>query len=310
MFGEQNLNRYWIFYAAASAGSISKASERLYISQPAVSKAIKKLEESLNTTLFRRTRKGVTLTTDGKLLYEQLSLAFSSIQSAEEQLRANREPGAGKLTIGASATLSRYLLIPYLRQYIAQNPHTKITIECQDTAHTQKLLEDGRIDIAIVQQPQNAGLGAFAFLPMWELEDIFVASPAYLENLELREGNSAGILSHANFMLMDEENITRQYVDSYLRRNNLEVKNILDVTTMELLIEFARIGMGVACVIREFVAEDLAAGRLVEIPLKTPIHKRTVGFAAAKEDLRVPSVKQFFHLVEKSSEDGKFTQKP
>ncbi|MFT3952617.1 MAG: LysR family transcriptional regulator [Oscillospiraceae bacterium] len=297
MFTEQNLNRYRIFYAAARAGNISKASEQLYISQPAVSKAIKRLEESLGTVLFLRTQKGVTLTPDGAQLFEQLSAAFDAIARAEEKLRTNRALGIARLKIGASATLARYLLLPSLREFITAHPHTRITIECQDSAQTQKLIEDGKLDLGIIQRPRSDT--ACAFFPRWELEDIFVASRAYIDNLTLREGHfmGAAIFAHANLMLMDEENVTRLYVDNYLKANRIAVNQILDVTTMDLLIEFARIGMGVACVIREFVADDLAAGRLVEIPLDAPVPKRTVGFACAKSAANYPAVQSFLRFT-------------
>lgn len=74
-------------------------------------------------------------------------------------------------------------------------------------------------------------------------------------------------------MLLDRDNITRRYIDEYISLNNIHVNNLLEVTTMDLLIEFAKIGLGVGSVIKEFVKEDLDAGQL-----DIPIHKRTVGF--------------------------------
>ena len=112
-----------------------------------------------------------------------------------------------------------------------------------------------------------------------DIEDIFVASPSYLENLKLREGADADVFQVGNIMLLDRSNITRRYIDEYMSLNHIEANNLLEVTTMDLLIEFARIGLGVGSVIKEFVKEDLDSGRLVQLNLKTPIHKRTVGFA-------------------------------
>ena len=80
-------------------------------------------------------------------------------------------------------------------------------------------------------------------------------------------------------MLLDQNNMTRHHVDEYLKEAHIEPKQILEVTTMDLLIEFVKIGLGVACVIRELVQKELDSGRLVEIPLAPPIPKRTIGFA-------------------------------
>ena len=112
-----------------------------------------------------------------------------------------------------------------------------------------------------------------------EIEDIFVAAPSYLENLRLREGDDADVFQDGNIMLLDRNNITRHYIDDYMNANHMEANSLLEVTTMDLLIEFARIGLGAACVIGEFVKEDLEAGRLVQLQLDTPINKRTIGFA-------------------------------
>ena len=80
-------------------------------------------------------------------------------------------------------------------------------------------------------------------------------------------------------MLLDQNNMTRHHVDNYLKENSIELKQVLEVTTMDLLIEFAKISLGIACVIKELVQKELESGRLMEIPLKAPIHKRTIGFA-------------------------------
>jgi len=94
-------------------------------------------------------------------------------------------------------------------------------------------------------------------------------------------------------MMLDEENVTRQYVDNYFKSNNIEVKQILEVNNMDLLIEFAKIGLGIACVIREFVLNDLNANIIKEIPIETPMEKRTVGFAYSKSVSPNNSVQSF-----------------
>ena len=111
-----------------------------------------------------------------------------------------------------------------------------------------------------------------------DIEDIFVATPSYLENLKLREGADTDVFQSGNLMLLDKNNITRHYIDDYMSVNEIVANNLLEVTTMDLLIEFARIGLGIGCVIKEFVKEDLDSGRLAQLKLDTPIHKRTVGF--------------------------------
>lgn len=273
---DQNLSQYRIFYAVARAGNISKAAKELYISQPAISKSISKLEDSLNTVLFTRNSRGVQLTEEGRILYEHTRSAFDELSMGEQELRRIREFNLGHIRIGVSNTLCRFIMVSYLKGFIEKYPHVKITIESQSTTRTLDMLEQQRIDIGLVAEPKSQK--NLEFLPVMEIEDIFVATPSYLENLRLREGKDADIFQTGNIMLLDKNNITRAYIDDYMSVNHIEANNLLQVTTMDLLIEFARIGLGIGCVIKEFVKEDLDSGRLVQIRLGTPIHKRTIGF--------------------------------
>lgn len=274
---DQNLSQYRIFYAVAKAGNISKAAKELYISQPAISKSISKLEDSLNTTLFTRNSRGVQLTEEGQVLFEHTQAAFDELNIGEQELKRIREFNLGHIRIGVSNTLCRFIMVTYLKGFIEKYPHIKITIEGQSTTHTLSMLDQQRIDIGLVAEPKVQK--NLVFLPVMEIEDIFVATPSYLENLKLREGADADVFQVGNIMLLDKNNLTRNYIDDYMSLSHITANSLLEVTTMDLLIEFARIGLGIGCVIKEFVKDDLEIGRLVQLPLETPIRKRTIGFA-------------------------------
>ena len=290
----QNLSSYRIFYTVANTGNISKAAKELYISQPAISKSIQKLEESVGCKLFSRSSRGVVLTDEGKLLYEHVSEAFETLTMGEEKLKRSIELGVGHLKIGVSSTLCKYLLLPYLKEFIRQNPHISISISCQSTNDTLKLLEDNKIDIGLIGKPENLKNIHFDFLE--EIEDIFVAAKDYLRNLKARGIQKDHILQSSTLMLLDKNNMTRQYIDDYLQENQIIIKDSIDISDMDLLIDFARIGVGVACVIKNFVREDLENGTLVEIPLGFPIHKREVGFAYKTTTKPSKSRAEFIHF--------------
>ena len=290
----QNLSSYRIFYTVANTGNISKAAKELYISQPAISKSIQKLEESVGCKLFSRSSRGVVLTDEGKLLYEDVSEAFETLTMGEEKLKRSIELGVGHLKIGVSSTLCKYLLLPYLKEFIRQNPHISISISCQSTNDTLKLLEDNKIDIGLIGKPENLKNIHFDFLE--EIEDIFVAAKDYLRNLKARGIQKDHILQSSTLMLLDKNNMTRQYIDDYLQENQIIIKDSIDISDMDLLIDFARIGVGVACVIKNFVREDLENGTLVEIPLGFPIHKREVGFAYKTTTKPSKSLAEFIHF--------------
>ena len=273
----QNLSSYRIFYTVANAGNISKAAKELYISQPAISKSIQKLEESLGCKLFSRSSRGVVLTEEGNLLYGHVRDAFETLTLGEDKLKRSIELGVGHLRIGVSATLCKYMLLPYLKEFIRQNPHISISISCQSTNETLRLLDDNKIDIGLIGKPENLKNIQFYYLD--HITDIFVATNDYLSHLKQRGIGEDEILQNSTLMLLDKNNMTRQYIDDYLLENQITVADSIDISNMDLLIDFAKIGVGVACVIKSFVRQELSNGSLVEIPLGIPIHDREVGFA-------------------------------
>lgn len=290
---EQNLSLYFVFHTVAKKGSISRAAKELYISQPAISKSIQKLEENLSTTLFKRNSRGVTLTTEGEILFQHTTQAFDTLQAGEEILAKHHALGIAQLRIGVSTTLCKYILLPYLQRFIQTYPHVKISISCQSTYQTLTLLEENKIDIGLVGEP-TAQKG-FYFQPLKKIQDIFVTTQSYLEHLKLRSDNS-DLFQTATFMMLDEENITRQYINQVFLEHGVELSNILEVSTMDLLIEFARIGMGAACVIQEFVQDELDRQELIELPLGVTFLPRQIGFACRKNEQTNPVIQDFLTL--------------
>lgn len=287
----QNLNYYKVFYTAAKYKNISKAADALFISQPAISKTLSKLEENLDCTLFYRTSRGITLTAEGNLLFERIQEAFQIIDAGEEELRHMNELESGQIRIGVSTTLCKYILLPYLQSFILKYPNIRITIECQSTLHTMKLLETGSIDIGLIgSSKSNRNI---QFLGLRQIQDTFVAAPSYLQHNSIAVSNPKDMFLSANLMLLNEENISRQYINDYLYQNQMKTNQILEVGTMDLLIEFAKIGLGVACVIREFVEKELESGYLVEISMPKSIKKRSVGFAYSKSHAPSKATIQF-----------------
>lgn len=299
----EHLSYYHIFYTVAKNGNISKAAEELFISQPAISKTIRKLEEELHTTLFLRSSRGVTLTSDGNILYEHISQAMSSIQEGEQKLARNRELEVGHIRIGVSTTLCKYMMLPLLQHFIRENPHITVAIDCLSSRETALRLAENKLDAGLVVE--TSASRHLPFTPLTELSYTFVAAKTYLDNLRLRENvdytsEDPRFFKAATLMLMDQENISRQHIENYFHQNNLETGQILETSNMELLIEFSKIGLGVGCVIRNFVENDIKNGTLVEIPLRKDISTRTVGFAYSKESRANPSVEKFCQIAELS----------
>ena len=353
----ENLNHYKVFYTVANTGNISKAAELLYISQPAISKSISRLEEGLHVKLFLRSSKGVSLTEEGQILYNHIEKAFSSISQGEEEVKRINDLGIGQLKIGVSTSLCKHILLEHLQSYITKNPHIKVIIDCHSTINTMKLLTDGKIDIGLICKTDIPN--GFQFQEVGKIHDIFVVNTTYLSNLHLREqeevasetmnpwlfaGNLTGlmqadnsglnkdfkfenqkttnttlskntlsgavltnnymsditsgfairdILEKSNLMLLEKNNITRTHIDNYLEQENIHPQQILEINNMDLLIDFAAIGMGVASVVREFATEYLESGQIIELPLLHPVEERSVGFVFAKGRDRSDALDKF-----------------
>lgn len=309
---ESTLSSYHIFNAVAETGNLSKAAKTLYISQPAISRAVSKLEQNLSVKLFIRGSRGVRLTEEGKLLYAHTKTAFESLRQGEENLRRINHLGIGQLRIGASTTLCKYILLPYLQEFIRNYPHIQVTIQCHSTLETLKLLEEGKLDIGLVSEVSQ--LHSLEFLTVTEVQDIFVATETYLKNLKLRGSEEApaknsrrtttkkasdsalSLLKSGTLMLPDEKTISRASIEDYLEKNKIETGPVLDVNSMDLLIDFSKIGLGIGCVIKEFVRQELDDSTLIELPLPAKLCKHKVGFAYNKTNLQTDSVNKFIEF--------------
>ena len=300
------LNLYHIFYTVAQCGNISAAAKKLYISQPAVSKSISKLEENFPTPLLQRTSKGVILTESGQILYQQLETAFQAIKQGEEQIHQNNALGVGSISIGVSTTLCKYVLLPYLKDFLAANPNVKVSISCQSTYETLTALDNGTLDIGLVGESER--LGNLNFQPLQTIHDTLVTSPEYLEKLteeaaqvyekaDITSLTEKELMSSATFLMLNKNNVTRQYVDRYLAKQDIALENRIEVTTMDLLIDFAKLGLGIACVIKEFVTEEFKQGELLEFVTEETIPERKIGFAYSKRGQNNTSVKKFLNNI-------------
>ena len=162
-------------------------------------------------------------------------------------------------------------------------------------------LEQGTLDIGLIGAEDD--MSAFVFEPLTDIQDIFVTTHTYLDNLKERIRPNDHLSSRTAFaastlLLLNKENITRRYIDRYLSQENLSASRIIDVTSMDLLIEFAKIDLGIACVIKNFVRDELAEGRLVQLKMPVSIPARKIGFAYAKSGAIPPTVRKLLSFLQ------------
>ncbi len=272
-----DIELYKVFYTVAACGTVSAAGKSLYVSQPAISKSIKKLEDLTGCTLFIRSSKGVRLSTEGKILFDYVAQGLEYLQNGERILKKVRDRGHGQVRVGISNTLCRYYFLPYLERFHQDYPGIRITIVNRTSPETLQLLEKGLIDFGIISIPKDRS--RFTFFDLMTITDVFVTGR---NTIDLQGPVQLQDLARYPLMMLEKDNVTRSLIDDYLSGNEIVLQPEIEIGSMDFLIEFAKIGLGVALVIRNFVTEELACGLLQEIPTQPALPSRKVGIVLPK----------------------------
>ena len=265
------LELYKVFKEVAEAGNITAAAQALYISQSAVSQSIKQLESDLQTRVFARNSRGVTLTAEGKLLYEYVRSAIGLLETGEAKLSQTRELQMGQLTIGASDTVTSQFLLPYLDSFHRQYPAIHIQIVSGRSHKVLGLLQSGKVDIAFASTP---GEGSFETVPCFATHSIFVASPEY--PCDFSHIYTLSEIADFPLILLERKASSRLYLEKYFLQNGLRLNPEIELGARSLLVDLAAIGFGVAGVTEEFVRKDLESGRLRKLETSFEIPPRSV----------------------------------
>ena len=281
---QQSLSQYRTFYEVARSENVSKAAKILLISQPAVSKSIKKLESSLGVKLFDRTTVGLNLTKEGRLLFEYLTTAFNHINDAELKLKTFSSINFGHLRIGATQTLCKNLLMSYLNIYTREHPNIRLSINTMHATKAYERLEDKKIDLALLYK-RDTNFKDINYIPLLDIHICFVASKKYLEYFNQVFSDNPDYFANGNIMIVDKKNTIRETVDTVFEKNNIVPRQILEINNMEMCIDLAKNSVGIAVAVKEFIHNELKSEELVEIPLKFKFPKKSVGFAYNKNNL-------------------------
>lgn len=257
-----NFELYRIFYVVATVGNITKASQLLNISQPAVTKQIKNLEGQLGGDLFIRTKRGVILTENGKEIYNYIKQGMNCFNRAEMQFSNLKQLETGVIRIGISAELASYFLMSYLEEFHNLYPNIAIQIFSEPSKFLRKMIKKGQLDLLIAKELE-VDEDIFDIERIGYLHHCFVASNHYSElkgkSITLNDLNSYPIL------LQQQPSTTRTLFDSFCIKNNIEITSKLEIASITLMEDFVRIGLGVGLVTREFAQRELEDGTIFEV---------------------------------------------
>lgn len=258
---------------------MTSAAKELYISQPAISKSVKNLENLLGLSLFNRTSKGVELTEEGQVLYEHISKAIHEIKKGEEQLEKRKINQKNLIKIGVSTSMCKFFLLQHIQKFQKSYPHIQLQIINKSTCQTLTSLTEGTVDIGINCFPFDTS--NYETIKLFDIEDIFVANKYYINKIGTNRMN-LDVLSKHPLFLLNTDSIARESIDKYFQVNNIKLAPQLETENMDFIIQLAKSNAGIACVIKQFIEEDLKNGSFVEIPITPAPPTRQAGIIFLK----------------------------
>lgn len=282
---------YRVFYETARFQSFSAAAEHLYISQSAISQCIRQLEKDLQVQLFVRTRKGVSLTNEGQILFAKVEGAMQFIEQGESQLEKLRHLEAGELTIAAGDTITSYFLLDYLEDFHASYPDIRIEMANSYSSQMVEMVKEGKADLAFVNMPLEDD--DLIIEPCFEINDIFVCGPDF-DSKDVYSWEEAAALP---LILLEKNSSSRHFIDDVFQQKGIELNPQIEIAAHDLLIRFASIHLGVSCVVEQFSKADLAEGMIKTLNLDPPLPKRSIGCAYLKNAPLSYAAKAFLDLM-------------
>lgn len=283
---------YKIFYYVGVAGSISGAANKLCISQPAVSQAVKQLETALGTNLFVRKSKGVTFTAEGEVLFSYIKQGYEYMLLGESKLKQLLDMDKGEVRIGASDMTLRYYLLNHLETFHGKYPNIKVSVTNAPTPETLQYLSEGKIDFGIVSGPVEAAEW-LSVSPVKDIQDVFIAGSRFQKlcgkKLHFKQ------LEKLPVVCLEQNTSTRKYVDDFLRENGVVITPEFEIATSDMIVQFVLKNFGVGCVVKEFANDFLDSGKIFELRFHKEIPARQICVATNE---KMPMSNAGKHLYE------------
>lgn len=290
-----SLDYYKIFYIVAKKKNITKAAEELMISQPAISKSIKTLEEQLGGKLFVRTKKGVALTEEGKEFYKYIEQAMEFINNAEHKFSDLINLDTGTIRIGISTTLTKKFLMTYLEVFHRKYPNIIIEIRTELASRLFELLKQGLIDLVILNLPYMKDLTDIELVKVKEVQDAFIVGE---DRKELAKRKiSIHELQNYPLILQTQGAVTRDFLDYYGKENGVTFVPEMIFSSFTLVYEFVKAGFGIGYTTEEYIEEELKNKKVYKLDIEPKIPKRHIGIAYSKKNTPSFCTKKLIEII-------------
>ena len=283
-----------VFYHVARSGSITLAARQLCISQPAVSQAVKQLEEALKCRLFTRTSKGVYLTKEGEVLFGYVERGVDSILEGEKALKKMQDLDVGEIRIGASDMTLEFYLLSYLEAFHERHPNIKVIVSNAPTPKTMASLCQGKIDFGVVTTPAEF-FEEVDLAPVREIHNVFVAGEKFLSLKGRRLGYKE--LERLPCIVLEGNTSTRTFTDAFLEERGVKLAPEFELATSDMVVQFASRNMGVGCVVEDFAKEKLRSGELFCLEFEEEMPGRQMCVATCPRNPVSPAGKRLLEML-------------
>lgn len=267
-----NYEAYKIFYYVAYYRNITLASKALYLTQPTVSHAIKTLENELNCQLFIRSKSGVSLSAEGKVLFSHISKAYKEIIRGEKHLKEFLDAEKKLITIGTSETVLRSFLTKALGQFKSQNPETYFRIYTPDNHSVYEQVKDGTLDMAIVLEPFISNDLKSQHLTDFSMTCI--AGPN-LANLSMKTLDYQDLCNYP-IICLTPQTASRIYLDHLFFEHHVHLHPDIELASSDLITPLVEENIGIGFVPRVFAESAIKKGRVVELTFHEPLPTRSI----------------------------------
>lgn len=264
---EINLNSLKIFLEVANSNSFLEASNKLFVSQPAISKSMSKLESDLNIPLFYRANKGISLTPSGEILYKYLKEIQDLLLTCERVLVSINDIEEGNIIIGVQSHIVRNYLMNKIDHFRLKHPGIKIQLIDTSTSSLIEKLEARKLDFVIDSTPVNTIYNNIDVEPICSLNTCFIKSKENNNNIK-----SIKDLEKENTIFPVSRSSLRKNLNRIFDENNCNIDPILEFETEELIIDSVRRNLGIGYVVETAISYLVDANILekIEIPTKLP----------------------------------------
>ena len=292
-----SLELYKVFYYVAKTKNITRTSEKLLISQPAITQSIKKLEEQIGYKLFFRTKKGMRLTSEGEILFSEIKPSIECLSNCKNKLDNLNNETSQVIRIGGGTTLLKHNGLKGIKEFKKKYPNMKIEIKKDITKKLFEELENENLDLVFFNMPfSNIDTEKSKEIKIEEVNDAFIGETkafSYLKDKTIEFSK----LEKLPLVLQSEVSTSRKYLNSIFNKNHILLKNSYELSSYDLVISFVKAGLGIGFINKNHIEEELKNNELFEIKTNYNIQKRYIGIAVNRKKENNQYIKEFIEMI-------------